>query len=456
MMREGSLEAPTRHILEWENSDFADREKTEAEMERVFDICHTCRRCFNLCDSFPRLFDLIDASPTGELDAVPKADYRQVADACTLCDMCFMTKCPYVPPHEFNVDFPHLMLRYRAVEHKEGRMLAPQRELIRTDRNGRLARHVAPIANWASDRHNRLTRPILEKVTGVDRDAALPAYHGRTFAMRAKRSAPPVNRDAPAFGRKAVLYATCFVNYNNPSIGEATQAVLARNGVETEVVYPGCCGMPQLEAGDVANVAKRAHDVATTLEPWIDRGYDIVALVPSCALMLKFEWPLIVPNNAAVEKLATASFDISEYIVGIARGEGLTPGLVPLPGGVSLHIACHARAQNMGQKAAEMLRLVPDTEIKVIERCSGHGGSWGVMKGNFKTAIKVGRPVARQALREAQDFVASECPLAGMHILQGMELLAENEAIPDRSRHPIELLARAYGIAGDAVAPRGA
>ena len=230
-MREGSLEAPTRHIVEWENPDFTDRAKTEAEMERVFDICHTCRRCFNLCDSFPRLFDLIDNSPTGELDAVPKADYKPVADACTLCDMCFMTKCPYVPPHEFNVDFPHLMLRYRAVEHKEGGAPFAERQLINTDRNGKLAAKVAPLANWASDRHNKLTRPMLEKIAGVDRAAALPEYHGRTFAIRAKSTPPPVNSAAPGAGRKAVLYATCFVNYNNPSIGEAARAVLAKNGV---------------------------------------------------------------------------------------------------------------------------------------------------------------------------------------------------------------------------------
>jgi glycerol-3-phosphate dehydrogenase subunit C len=297
-MREGSLEAPTRHVLDWENPDFADRAKTETEMERVFDICHICRRCFALCDSFPRLFDLVDNSPSGELDSVAKADYKQVADACTLCDMCFMTKCPYVPPHEFNVDFPHLMLRYRAVEAKEGKVPLAQRELTKTDRNGTLAGMVAPLANWASDRHNKLTRPAMEKITGVDRNAALPAYHGRTFAMRAKATPPAVDRSAPGAGRKAVLYATCFVNYNNPSIGEAAQAVLARNGVETEVVYPQCCGMPQLESGDLAAVAKAAKNVAATLGPWIDKGYDVIALVPSCALMLKFEWPLIVPNDA--------------------------------------------------------------------------------------------------------------------------------------------------------------
>jgi len=449
--REGGLGAPTRHAIAWEDPDFANRTKTEAEMRRIFEICHGCRRCFNLCDAFPRLFDLIDNSATGEVDGVAVADYRHVADACTLCDMCFMPKCPYVPPHEFNLDFPHTMLRCRAVEHQEGEVPLARGELGKTDRNGELARFVAPLANWASDRHNRLTRPVLEKVAQVDRNAALPKYHGRTFLMRARRARPPVDLSAPAAGRKAVLYATCFVNYNNPGIGEAAQAVLARNGVATEVVYPQCCGMPQFEAGDLAKVAGAARRVAATLAPYIDDGHAIIALVPSCALMLKSEWPLLVPNDPAVEKLSQATFDIAEYIVDIARKEGLAPGIEPLGGPVTLHVACHARAQNMGQKAAEMLRLLPQSQIRVIERCSGHGGSWGVIKDNFDTALKVGKPVARQALREPAALLASECPLAGMHILQGMELLAHelpagDEALPKRAMHPIELVARAYGI----------
>src|SRR5229473_5147945 len=452
-MREGGLEAPTRHVIPWEDPDFFDRGKAEAEMRRIFDICHGCRRCFNLCDAFPRLFDLIDNSATGEVDGVAARDYRQVADACTLCDMCFMTKCPYVPPHEFNLDFPHTMLRYRAVEHKEGKVPLARSELGKTDRNGELARLVAPLANWASDRHNQLTRAPLEKLAQVDRNAALPEYHGRTFVMRARGARPPVDKTAPAAARKAVLYATCFVNYNNPGIGEAAQAVLARNGVATEVVYPQCCGMPQFEAGDLAKVAAAAKHVAAMLVPYIDQGYDIIALVPSCALMLKFEWKLIVPDDPAVKLLSRVTFDIAEYIVDIAKKEGLAPGLQPLGGAVTLHLACHARAQNMGQKAAEMLRLLPEAQIKTVERCSGHGGSWGVMKDNFATALKVGRPVARQAVREPTPFLASECPLAGMHILQGMELLAKGEALPERSLHPIELVARAYGIAGAGVEP---
>jgi glycerol-3-phosphate dehydrogenase subunit C len=239
------------------------------------------------------------------------------------------------------------------------------------------------------------------------------------------------------------------VNYHNPSIGEATRAVLARNGVNTEVAYPRCCAMPQLEQGDLAAVATSAREVAAALSPWIDKGYDIIALVPSCAFMLKSEWPLILPDEVAVKKLASATFDVSEYLVDIARKEGLAPGMTPLDGEVTVHLACHARAQNMGQKAAEMLRLLPDTKVSVIERCSGHGGAWGVLNENFETAIKSGKPVARQALKNATRFVSSECPLAGMHIAQGMEIEAGTAVLPQRQLHPIELVARAYGIPGD-------
>ncbi|MFO1060179.1 MAG: heterodisulfide reductase-related iron-sulfur binding cluster [Dongiaceae bacterium] len=447
-MREGSLDAPTRHPVRWQEEEFYDAEKIDAEMRRVFDICHGCRRCFNLCDSFPKLFDLIDASPTGELDEVKSEDFRPVVEACTLCDMCFLTKCPYVPPHAFNLDFPHLMLRYRAADLKAGRSSGIQGQLARTDRNGRLAGMVAPLANWATDTANGLTRPAMEKVADIHREAALPKFHGRSFTARARGAAPEVNRAAPAFGRKAVLYATCFVNYNNPRIGEATRAVLARNGVETEVAYPGCCGMPQLEQGDCAAVADKARRVAAALGSYIERGYDVVALVPSCALMLKFEWPLLVPGDAAVERLAKATFDVSEYVVDIAKREGLALGMSPVPGGIALHIACHARAQNMGQKGAEMLRLLPGADVAVIERCSGHGGSWGVLKENFPVALKVGKPVARQAAQGGKAFLASECPLAGVHIQQGIERLGGDKPPPQMEliAHPIELVARAYGV----------
>jgi len=445
MTVDGSSSAPKRHPISWADPDFTDRTKVEAECRRVFDICHGCRRCFNLCDSFPRLFDLIDAAPSGELDDVASKDFKPVVDACTLCDMCFMTKCPYVPPHEFDLDFPHLMLRYRAMEHHEGKVSFAARQLAETDRNGKLAAPVAPIVNWAGNTKNNVTRRAMEALAGVDRKAALPKFQGKSFTARGACDTVVVNRDAPAFGRKAVLYATCFVNYNQPQIGVAARAVLAKNGVETEVVYPACCGMPKFEQGDLADVAARARKVAREMQPWIEKGYAVIALVPSCALMLKFEWPLLLPDEEDVALLAKATFDITEYVVNVASVEGLAEGMQALDGGVALHLACHARAQNMGQKAAEMLRLLPEADLEVIERCSGHGGSWGVMKANFETAIKVGKPVARRAVEAKKAYLASECPLAGAHIAQGMERL-DGDAAPQESCHPIELFARAYGI----------
>jgi glycerol-3-phosphate dehydrogenase subunit C len=445
-MREGSLEAPIRHVIEWQDPDYVDPAKLDAEMRRQFDVCHTCRRCFNLCDSFPRLFDLIDNSPSGELDSVPSDKLGTVVDACTLCDMCFMTKCPYVPPHPFNIDFPHLMLRARAADLARGKADFVAGQLGETDRNGKLAGAVAPIVNWGGRVENHLTRPVLEKVAGIDKRAYLPKFHGKSFALRAKRAKPARDDAAPAKARKVAIFATCFVNYNNPRIGEALMAVLAKNGVETEVVYPGCCGMPLLERGDLARVAETAKKTAAHFAPWLDKGFDVVAPVPSCALMLKFEWPLIVPDDPAVKRLAQATFDASEYLVDIAKKEGLAPGLAPLPGGVTVHLACHARAQNVGAKAAELLRLVPNADVAVIERCSGHGGSWGVLKANFDTAIKVGAPVARQAVKNDKMFVASQCPLAAAHILQGMERVEGDKPAPSESFHPIELFARAYGV----------
>lgn len=442
-MREGSLESPIRHKLDWQNPDFYDKAKIEAEMHRVFDICHGCRRCFNLCDSFPRLFDMVDASPD-EMAGVDPKDYKQVVDACTLCDLCFMTKCPYVPPHEWALDFPHLMLRYRAAELREGKNDKVYGQLTETDRNGKAAGLVAPLANAVTD--NNAARQALEAVAGIDARAHVPKFNGRTLVLRAMEKKPEVNREAPGFGRKAVIYATCFANYNNPEIGIAAMDVLAKNGVETEVVYPRCCGMPQLEQGDIARVADHAHSVTDALLPYVEQGYDIVALVPSCSLMLKFEWPLILPDEAKIKRLAQATFDISEYVVDIARRNGLAPGLKPLDGGVALHIACHSRAQNMGQKATEMLKLIPEADLAVIERCSGHGGAWGVMKGNFDIALKVGKPVARQVMKVEKRHVASECPLAGAHIQQGVDALRADGSKAGEAPHPIQLFAKAYGL----------
>jgi glycerol-3-phosphate dehydrogenase subunit C len=432
-----------RHTIDWTHPDYLDPEKLDEEMRRVLDICHGCRRCFNLCDTFPRLFDLIDEAPTGELDSVESADFAPVVEACTLCDLCFTSKCPYVPPHEYNLDFPHLMLRYRALEFSEGKVSALRQMMAKTDTIGTIGKAVAPLANWTTKEGNTLSRPALEKTFGLHRKAALPRFQSTTL-VRQTQDPLPLNENAPGFGRKVVIYATCYGNYNDQNIGLATRKVLAHNGVETKILYPGCCGMPVLEQGNIAAVAEAARRVSAEFRPWIDEGYEVIALVPSCALMLKSEWPLIVPDDENVRLLSHATRDIGEYFVALSKDSGLVEGMKPLNEGVTVHIACHARAQNIGQKAADLLRLIPDIDLQVIERCSGHGGAWGVMVENFEVALKVGKPVAQQALKAKNRLVLSECPLAGTHIRQGMEKL-DGKASVDIA-HPIEIVAKSYGI----------
>ena len=445
--REGSLDAPFRHPIAWRDDDYYDLAKVEAEMERQFDVCHTCRRCFNLCDSFPRLFDLIDESKTGELDSVPKSDYAKVDEACTLCDMCVLTKCPYVPPHPFDIDIPHLIVRYRAAKRRAGERHFVREQLGMTDRNGKLAKPVAALANAMSARKNTPLRKLLEAITQIDAEAELPKYHSKTATDRLKSPLAP-NPQGPAFGqRKVALYATCFVDYNEPDTAVAAAKVLALQGVEVKLVYPECCGMPQLEAGDLKDVAGRAERVAAVFAPLIAEGYDVVALTASCGLMMKFEWPLMEPENAAVVALSRATKDICEYVVELQKAYGLAPGLTPVEGGITLHHACHARAQNMGAKSAEMLRLIPETRVELVERCSGHGGTFGVMKPTSAVARKVGRPAAKQVAAKNTETLCSDCPLACKHL--GQLLSAETSepahAVP-RQAHPIEIFARAYAL----------
>ncbi|HEY4030825.1 MAG TPA: heterodisulfide reductase-related iron-sulfur binding cluster [Caulobacteraceae bacterium] len=443
---EGSLEAPTRHPIAWQDEAYYDLAAIEKEMERVFDVCHGCRRCFNLCDSFPRLFDMIDEGPTGEIDGAPKEVFERVAEACTLCDMCFMTKCPYVPPHPWDLDFPHLIVRYRAARRRAGEKDFVRDQLAETDRNGKMARPVAGVVNWALARENTPLRKMLQAVAEVDAEVELPRYHAVTAEKRLQQE--PVRPDpaGPAFGqRKVALYATCYVDYNKPDTAVAAAKVLAKQGVESKLVYPECCGMPQFEDGDLADVAARAERVAKVFSPLIDEGYEVVSLTASCSLMMKFEWPLLLPDNALVKKLARATRDVSEYVVGLAKAfGGLAPGLAAIEGGVTVHHACHARAQNMGAKSAELLRMIPDTKVELVERCSGHGGTFGVMKDTAPLARKVGKAAARAVAQKGQEMLCSDCPLACKHL--GQLLSAETKGPGPAQAHPIEIIARAYGL----------
>ena len=440
---EGSLDAPTRHLIPWRDEGYYDEPALETELRRVFDICHGCRRCFNLCEAFPTLFDAIDESPNEDVGDLTSAQLTEVAEACTLCDMCFMTKCPYVPPHVFDLDFPHVILRHRAVGHHHGRTTRRDRELARMDRNGKLGTMVSDLANWTTRTDNSLTRPVLEDALGIDARAHLPPFERTSLVNQAPALIVAPNPDAPGFGRKVVLYAGCHDNFNDATPGHAAIKVLARNGVRVRVEHPDCCAMPKLENGDLAGVASAAARVAGFFGPLIDEGWDVVPLTTSCALMLKFEWPLLKPDDAAVATLSRNTYDVAEYIVKLAKEVGVAP-IDELPAKISVHFACHARAQNMGPKALEMLRLIPGAKPVLAERCSGHGGKWGVLKGNFDRAIKVGKPTARAIAKAKPDLVVSECPLAGPHLRQVIE--ANGDVPPERIGHPIEVLARAYRL----------
>ena len=440
MNKEGSTEAPTRHPIDFNHPDLFDQKKLDDEMRRVFDICHGCRRCFNLCESFPKLFDFIDESKNEDVESLSSSQFDPVVNSCTLCDMCFMTKCPYVPPHEFNLDFPHLMLRYRASQKKLNKLPKVPTQLAQIDRNGKIGVMFSTLINLLSNIKNIFIRKILELITGIDKRAKLPFYNSETFSNYFKKNSnikPSTNE------RKVVIYSTCYVNFNKKKTGIAALKVLEKNGVEVQESYPGCCGMPFLEQADLQKVVNQAKKVSNDLLKWVDKGYRVVTLTASCGLMLKFEWPLLLPDNQNIKKLSKNVSDIDEYMVDISKKEGLAEGLGEIDGGVTVHHACHARAQNMGNKARDMLKLIPNIKIDVVERCAGHGGTFGVMKETHNLALKVGKPAAKQIKNKNTKYMASDCPLAGKHLKQ---LESDTSIISDEALHPIELLAKAYKL----------
>jgi glycerol-3-phosphate dehydrogenase subunit C len=441
--KEGSTESPTRHPIDFNNPDFLDPKKLDEEMRRVFDICHGCRRCFNLCDSFPKLFDMIDDSKNEDVESLSSNQFDPVVDACTLCDMCFMTKCPYVPPHEFDLDFPHLMLRYRVLQKKQNKLPAIPLQLAKIDRNAKIGVLFSGLINFISSSKNKFLRKILELITGIDKKVKLPRYNSETFSNYFKKNDNFIKEENISEMRKVVIYSTCFVNFNKKNTGVAALKVLKKNRVEVKEAYPGCCGMPFLEQADLPKVVEQAKKISKDLLKWVDKGYQVITLTASCGLMLKFEWPLLLPQNENVIRLSKNVSDIDEYIVDISKKEGLTKGLQEIDGGVTVHHACHARAQNMGNKARDMLKLIPNIKIDVVERCAGHGGTFGVMKQTYNHALKVGRPTARQIKNKNNKYMASDCPLAGKHLKQ---LEADTNISNDEALHPIELIAKAYNL----------
>jgi Fe-S oxidoreductase len=394
--REGSLEAPTRHALDWQSDSFHDEPQLFEELERVFDICHGCRRCFNLCHSFPTLFDAVDESESMELDTVPKKVYWDVVDHCYLCDMCYMSKGPYVPPHEWNVDFPHLMLRAKATRFKQQGASKRDRILSATDTVGKRLR----------SRRN----------TSGDDAIATENTNG-----------------------KVVLYTTCYGNRNLPTMDEDLVAVFEHNGIPVALAEKEtCCGMPKLELGDLDAVASAKEINIPILAAWVDKGWDIVAPIPSCTLMFKQELPLMFPEDAEVLKVRDAMFDPFEYLMLRHKAGKLNTEFTASLGQISYQVPCHLRVQNIGLKTRDILQLVPDTAVAAIERCSGHDGTYAVKKEFHDISKKIARPVVNKVKKGDADHFISDCPMAAEQIAQGLD---DHEA-----EHPMGLLRQAYGI----------
>jgi Fe-S oxidoreductase len=442
-VREGSLEAPTRHPLDWKSPEFYDPEKLFAEMERVFDICHGCRRCVSLCGSFPTLFDLVDESPTLEVDGVPKEAYWKVVDQCYLCDVCYMTKCPYVPPHPWNLDFPHLMLRAKAVKFASGKVPFKDKVLASTDGLGTLAS--IPIVTQLTNALNKSSaaRSLMESTLGVDKTAWVPEYAGAKFRSNVAKSTAFAVKDGQRTPGKVAIYSTCYINYNEPGIGHDLTKILAHNEIPYVIAEKeACCGMPKLELGDLQAVAASKEKNIPALAKLAREGYAIVTPIPSCTLMFKQELPLMFPEDPDVKAVQEAMFDPFEYLVARQKDGLLKTDFKQPLGKVSYHIPCHSRVQNVGQKTREALELVPETTVNTVERCSGHSGTWGCKKEFHQMAMKIGKPVFRQMAETQPDWISSDCQLGGRHIEQGM---GESKG-KARLKHPITLLRMAYGL----------
>ncbi|MDH3762938.1 MAG: heterodisulfide reductase-related iron-sulfur binding cluster [Gammaproteobacteria bacterium] len=440
--REGSLEAPTRHPLGQNEPGFYDEAALMEELERVYDICHGCRRCVSLCNAFPTLFDLVDESDTLEVDGVDKADFWQVVDHCYLCDLCYLTKCPYVPPHEWNVDFPHLMLRAKAIGYKQGRAKFRDKVITSTDTVGSFASIpiVANVVNAANK--NEHTRALLESALDVHPDARLPEYHSDTLSKRCRNHKPGEHevRSSDKTTGKVAIFATCYGEYNEPQVAQDLLAVFEHNQIPTMIVKNTvCCGMPKLELGNLEAVEKLKNHNIPLLARLVDDGWDIITPVPSCTLQFKQELPLMFPGDADVAKVQQAFFDPFEYLALRHRAGLLKTEFQAGIGKIAYHVACHQRVQRIGMKTRDVLELIPDTEIEAIERCSGHDGTYAIKKEFHDVSMKIARPVVNRVKKAEADAYASDCPMAGHHISAG---LADGSS----TQHPISLLRKAYGI----------
>jgi glycerol-3-phosphate dehydrogenase subunit C len=419
---------------------FWDPEDLEAELRRVFEICHGCRMCVGYCPSFPFLFDRIDDNH--ERRGLPHSavtldaqDLRTVTDLCFQCKLCYV-KCPYTPEDPGStwlVDLPRLLGREKAVRTRREGLSLQEKLLGEPGLLGALnAGPQAPLVNFVSA--NALVRKAMDSVAGIAREFPLPTYASQPFSRWFKRHRPPT---AP---RGAVaLFSTCLVEYNRPRTGRAAVAVLEHAGLRVTLPEQGCCGMPTLDTGALDSVREKARYNTQRLAEEVRAGRDIVCPGPSCSLTLKREYPELLgtPDAALV---AAHTYDLMEYLARLDRAGELPREFKNPLGKVAYHAPCHLRAQRVAAPTRGLLERVPDTEVTVVEHCSAVDGTWGMKSEYYALGVKYARKLVRGIEDAEAAHVASDCPLASQRIAR------ENKV---SVLHPVELLARAYGLDPD-------
>lgn len=413
-----------------------DKAALEKEINRTFDLCHSCRMCFKFCQSFPTLFAAVDQH--GDVRRLVEATRRQVIDQCFQCKLCY-TQCPYTDAegHPFRLDFPRLIMRANAVRRRDEGIPIRERMLGNPDGLARLARPTAALANMANT--FRPHRVLMEKVMGIHRDKLLPSFASTSFDQWARRE----QARAPAgTGDRVVLFATCFVNHNRPEVGQAAYRVLAHNGCNVACPSLNCCGMPALDGGDVPFAIRQARDNVKALLPFVDQGYRVAVLNPTCSLMLRQEYPDLLDNPSdrplaeAARKVAAATRDACEFLFELRKDGRFREDFKSTPAGnVACHAPCHLRMQNVGFRGRDLMRRIPQVTPVLTAECCGHDGTWAMKTEYFPLALKNGSK-AFDGMREAEaDLWTSDCPLAALQFEQ---------ACGKKVLHPIEVLDRAY------------
>jgi glycerol-3-phosphate dehydrogenase subunit C len=436
----------TTPAFDMSRPEFWESAAVETELRRVYDICNSCRRCLPLCPSFKVMFDRLDVEAVdGDAEKLPAADVKEVVDLCYQCKLCF-NHCPYTPPHRWAVDFPRLMLRARASDARRAGVSLQDRMLGNTALVGKLGSLGAPLSNWLNELG--VHRAFMQWILGIHRKRKLPRFHRPTFSrwfasrlMTAAVVAPRASAAGVAQARvpaakKIALFATCTVEYNAPAIGRAAVAVLERNGVDVTLPAQGCCGMPYLDGGAMDECRRLVRDNVRTLAAAVREGREIVSPGPTCSYMLKQEYPWLDGSDDA-RLVATHTRDLFEYLAQLHADGALDTKFSQPVGRITYHVPCHLRAQNIGTRSADVLRTIPGAKVDVVERCSAVDGTWGFKTQYFELSMKVAQPLFDAVRAAAAPTVATDCPLAALQIAQGTGV---------EPRHPIQVLARAYGL----------